>query len=469
MNRRRQFQLLESGDVLAATDAASLHLPTLNATYDTSGYVDNIQVRTVAGPRKRVRITLTDFPVTVDDSDRGVGVKLLDMPEGRFRISNAIASLTPTTTSELTSTLNASKAVSFAIGTSQYAGAPSIGYLKGAQADILPSVDMTSSATISVAGTTASASRSVPQTFDGSTTAKDVYLNFALATATDIDADATITVSGTIEFDYDWLGDVAAAAPARMPSAAIWEDCPWDEIQAGKCDGFALFEDFLGGFTQATNVAASASTLPSPWAAFTANDAGHTVDQEVDEPYGTVTLNMAADNLTTTLVGLGKGNAGQLVLEAGKRAWFEARVKTSTITDSKNGLFVGLGEEGLAVTVGVIAAAGTLTDKDLVGFWRLEGDGDKFDVVYKTAGGNGTIVLEADAVTLVADTYVNVGIKCNGTTVYFYANNTLIDSVALDAADFPNGEELCVYIASTAAATEAGDHTVDWVKIAQER
>jgi hypothetical protein len=119
--------------------------------------------------------------------------------------------------------------------------------------------------------------------------------------------------------------------------------------------------------------------------------------------------------------------------------------------------------------VGVIAAAGTLTDKDLVGFWRLEGDGDKLDLVHNTAGGGGISTLAADAVTLVADTWIKLGVYCDGTTVYFYANGVLVNSVALTATNFPDGEEMALYFAITMAASEAMTASIDWIKVAEQR
>ncbi len=37
---------------------------------------------------------------------------------------------------------------------------------------------------------------------DGTSTAKDAFLNIAVATATDIDADATVTISGTVRLAW---------------------------------------------------------------------------------------------------------------------------------------------------------------------------------------------------------------------------------------------------------------------------
>ena len=74
-------------------------------------------------------------------------------------------------------------------------------------ADLLPSTAFTSSTVINVAGTAVSAALAASAQFDGTTTAKDVYLNTAYATTTDVDADATQTISGTVNITWVQLGD----------------------------------------------------------------------------------------------------------------------------------------------------------------------------------------------------------------------------------------------------------------------
>jgi hypothetical protein len=73
--------------------------------------------------------------------------------------------------------------------------------------DLLPSTAFTSSATINVAGTAVSAALGASAQFDGTTTAKDVYLNTAFATTADVDGNATQTISGTVVITWVQLGD----------------------------------------------------------------------------------------------------------------------------------------------------------------------------------------------------------------------------------------------------------------------
>lgn len=149
--------------------------------------------------------TLTALPLTLADATTGGGVKLYDFPQGVITILGASGSVAETTTSELTSTLNASKTYNWGVGTVTQAN----GTLATTEQDILPSTNGTSSATIDVAGAASAAKRTdAPANFDGSGTAIAAFFNVGLATADDIDGDATTTWTGTITVSWIFNGDV---------------------------------------------------------------------------------------------------------------------------------------------------------------------------------------------------------------------------------------------------------------------
>ena len=260
----------------------------------------------------------------------------------------------------------------------------------------------------------------------------------------------------------------SANGATRVWSPAIWDSCPIDAIRNGTVDGVFFETDFVDTGAQANNVAAAASTLGGGVEAFTGATAGSTITKETDEPYGVLSLNCTTDNETVCLAGPGSNTAGQIVIAANKRTWIEARIKRTLLTNDLEGLFLGFGEEGLCVTVGVIGADDDMTDKDYVGFHALAADGDTFDTVYNTAsGGTSPVTLKADAVTVVADTYVKLGIYSDGTTVTFYKDGTaLADTVLVAATDFPNGEEMCFYYALTNKGGEDAAAQIDWIKVA---
>lgn len=161
-------------------------------------------------------------------------------------------------------------------------------------------------------------------------------------------------------------------------------------------------------------------------------------------------------------------NAGELV--------FEVRCKSSTIADTKHGILTGLIEDVALTAIIPITAAGAIADKNLVGFHRLEGDGDKVDTVYK-ADGVTAVTVQADAVTLVADTYVKLGMTFNrggDNVLRFYKDGLeLTTTKAIPSAagtDFPNDIRLGWFFAVlNATGTTPGDAQIDWIRVAQRR
>lgn len=148
-------------------------------------------------------LTLDNVPQTVVNGTEYQGTKLFTFPEGRIAVLGVTARLQQKTTSALASTLNASSTGAIALGTATASSTT----LATTMVDLLPSTAFTSSATINVAGTAVTAALAATAQFDGTTTAKSMYLNTAYATTTDVDGDATQTISGTITFTWAWLGD----------------------------------------------------------------------------------------------------------------------------------------------------------------------------------------------------------------------------------------------------------------------
>lgn len=155
------------------------------------------------GSFRKTTLTLDNVPQAVVNGTEYQGTKIYTFPEGRILVLGVIASLQQKTTSALASTLNASSTGAIALGT---AAASNVS-LTSTMADLLPSTAFTSSATINVAGTAVKGALAASAQFDGTTTAKSMYLNTAYATTTDVDADATQTISGTITFTWCYLGD----------------------------------------------------------------------------------------------------------------------------------------------------------------------------------------------------------------------------------------------------------------------
>jgi len=249
----------------------------------------------------------------------------------------------------------------------------------------------------------------------------------------------------------------------RRFSPGLWGNCPWDGIRSGIVDGIAFEDDFVQG----PLVTAGAQALYGNYHGF-ADTGGSVADAAAQ--FGALTFSSDNDNegasLACAIASLQiTQNAGDL--------WFEARFKTSTIADTKHGIFVGLIDAATLSATVPIAADGTLADEDLVGFWRLEGDGDKMDTYYK-AGGITAVAVCADAVTLVADTYKRVGVRYSKSEkkLYFYDDGvTLVDTKTIPNAtgtDFPADVILRpIFAVLNATSSSPGTSTLDWWAFAQ--
>lgn len=148
--------------------------------------------------------TLSDVAQTVVNGTEYQSTKLFDFPQGRILVLGVLASLAQKTTSAIASTLNSGVTGAVALGT---AAASNVS-LTSTMVDLLPSTAFTSSTTINVAGTAVGAALAASAQFDGTSTAKSMYLNSAYATTTDVDADATQTWTGTITVTWIYLGDI---------------------------------------------------------------------------------------------------------------------------------------------------------------------------------------------------------------------------------------------------------------------
>ena len=254
------------------------------------------------------------------------------------------------------------------------------------------------------------------------------------------------------------------------PTPAIWDDCPVLEIIQDPGKGWYYFNDFTS-YPILANGATSYVGSGCGW--FTAATAGKTAGV-VDDPAGVVQLFMSDDNEGGGLVCCNDDNqSGLIYLNATtpKGLWIEARLKHVNITDSRANVFVGIAEEALNAAGGITVNDGTTSDKDYIGFWRDEDDGDKYDLIHNTAGGGGVTALSADACTLVADTYHKVGMKLvsGDKTLTLYYNGEPIKTVELDATNVPDGQEMAFYIQMMAANDADFYVEVDWIRICQLR
>lgn len=155
------------------------------------------------GGFNKTLITLDNVGQTVVNGTEYQGTKIFTFPEGRVLVLGVTATLKQKTTSALAGTLNASSTGAISLGTVTASATT----LATTMVDLLPTTAFTSSATVNVSGTAVSAALAASAQFDGTTTAKPVFLNTAYATTGNVVADATQTVSGTVAIAWVFLGD----------------------------------------------------------------------------------------------------------------------------------------------------------------------------------------------------------------------------------------------------------------------
>lgn len=253
----------------------------------------------------------------------------------------------------------------------------------------------------------------------------------------------------------------------RGYSPGLWNDAP--SIQALRNNPTLgwFFDLDCGAFRTAANVNAAEAYWAQGCKVFGSDGA---VIAAADERGGAITLSSDGDNEGVSI--------GQMIYpfqidRALGKVWFECRLKTSTIADTKHGFFVGLIDSSALSATVPIAANGTLADENFVGFHRLEGDGDYVDTVYK-ADGVTQVTVASDAQVLVADTYIKLGFKFDPSdnVLRFFVNGTQLTTTktipTADGTDFPNDVRLgFVFALLNATGTTPGSTTISMARVIQ--
>lgn len=242
----------------------------------------------------------------------------------------------------------------------------------------------------------------------------------------------------------------------RTLSPRLWAHATGQALAPdGLLRGTFLYDDFVNfGATTAvsTNVGRYAS---AGGAYYTFEDTGASVSQIATNRKGVIALTTDADdnqevNLTT---GGNTGGLGLISDTAGddKLQIFEARFSVSQIVTQN--IFIGLAEEGLAVTDGIIDDSGDHTSKDMIGFSVNEDAASTLVFSYRKAGQTEQFPITSLA-TLAASTFVNVGwvydpqAKTTERIKIYYNNEenaTKVTGANISAATFPDGEEMAMY------------------------
>lgn len=258
------------------------------------------------------------------------------------------------------------------------------------------------------------------------------------------------------------MSDVMYQASTADPTWAIWKHFPKRVGDADPRKNYLYHEDFVGfGTAPVLNLASNTG----PFTHFI--DTGGTVVDGGGANTSAATFANDTDNDVVSYVSV--VTPIRITKGSGRKVAFGFRGKWSTIADTKFGSFLGLWEALTPTTSSHMADAGTLADKNFIGFHRLEGDGDQIDIVYKADGQ--TQVSFTDAQVLVADTYVKAEFFFDGDrSLSFWFNGTRyttadVGAAALAATAFPSDINLGpAFIPIKNAASSPGSFTADWIR-----
>ncbi|MBL8578088.1 MAG: hypothetical protein JNK47_12745 [Mesorhizobium sp.] len=158
------------------------------------------------GGAYRLDFTFTNMKVTVTDALAYASQKLFDFVEGKIRIKGGTGTFTFGVDTARASTINDSASLTWGIGSA----AASSATLATTMQNIINTVTRT------LTGAVAAPSPASPAdvvgtaiTLDGTSTAVDLFMNFAFATGTDIDGDGILSVNGKLTLFVENWGDNA--------------------------------------------------------------------------------------------------------------------------------------------------------------------------------------------------------------------------------------------------------------------
>lgn len=191
------YQKQPGGSIAPSEIAVTDGIPGTQAT------VAGVATQEMVGGLRQTVFTLTNVAVAVTDNGVNGGngpLKLYDFPVGLVQITGASTDLTMTADGGLTAT----SAVVASLGTA--AAANTDATLTSTEADIIPSTACTLSSSAGTFKGKSTSTQFAASVFDGTSTPKALYLNFATPDA-GITANAVLTVNGTVRVTWTHLGD----------------------------------------------------------------------------------------------------------------------------------------------------------------------------------------------------------------------------------------------------------------------
>jgi hypothetical protein len=271
----------------------------------------------------------------------------------------------------------------------------------------------------------------------------------------------------------------SAAITNRLPSPAIWSNCPLDDIRNGVESGIIIDEDFIDFpfiGTQTTEIAHGR---------FKVFNTGSGVVKQVESvnsvvcPGGILEITLDTDNDSGSIAqSYPAFLMSGLTTNSGK-LWFEARICYSPVTTNGIGWFVGLAETDawtLATGVPFNGGDAITNSASAIGFRKPEDDTTTADTVYSDRATSFTAIGDADLTSMAAYTWAKIGFTYDPekttTCVQFFKDNVLLTNQlsksTLTGLTNLDANSLGILIAMIADSSgTSGKLYVDWVRCAQ--
>lgn len=277
----------------------------------------------------------------------------------------------------------------------------------------------------------------------------------------------------------DGTGQYGGTNTQNVFSGSIWGDCPVTALRDKQVSGAFWEKNF-------NTVPGGSAAIPTTEGMFgdiaLFSSTGGTCVNDTTEVGGGLAMGSDGDNEGA---GIRSGGAPFKIILTGGDFWAEWRMLTSTIADAKHNIWSGLMADTAITATVPITAAGALADTGLVGFQRPETakagagtGGATLNAMYKASGVT-AVTVQADAGTLVAATYTNLGLKFipkrnvgkgAGYLLWFQDGVQVASKLIPSAAgtDFPNNVPLgFVFSVLNSTGTTPGTSTIKHVRMAQ--
>lgn len=265
----------------------------------------------------------------------------------------------------------------------------------------------------------------------------------------------------------------------RLHSPNLWADCPLDAIREANRDGFYFFDDFLDFNLPATQTSEVTQGRYKAYCAtagqWIADEMPHSTTAGVGNGWISGLCDTDGDSMaigtTACPVLLTTTNTG--------KAWFEARIATTSILTNMGQIFCGLGENRVAAFTSTVPLGNADTanaTNAMIGFRRAEDGLSVLDTVYADHSATyGVVKASASSGVLAANTAIKLGMKIDMSDtlrcVRFYVNGLecadAMTKAALLALSFVDVSGLGPLLAFYADSAGTSDYLyLDWWAVA---